>query len=73
MTFQTLKRVMIPAVFFLTGAIPVFSAPLTWNVSGVFTGGGTLSGSFAFDAATTTYSAISVVAGAGGGIRSCYV
>ena len=66
MAFKTLKRVMVPAFIFLAGAIPGFSAPLTWNINGVFTGGGTLSGSFAFDAVTSAFSSISVVATAGG-------
>ena len=59
-------RVLIPAMIFLVGAMPGFSAPITWNLNGVFADGGTLTGSFAFDSLTGTFSSISVVAAAGG-------
>lgn len=64
------KKFMLTSCLVLLGALPVFSAPITWGVSGTFVDGGTLSGSFIFDATTVTYSAISVSVTAGSGYSS---
>lgn len=42
-----------------------FAAPVTWNVSGTLSDGGTLSGSFVFDPDTNAYSAINITTTAG--------
>lgn len=46
-------------------AASAFAAPVTWNVTGTFAGGGTISGSFVYDADTNTYSAINITTTAG--------
>lgn len=47
----------------LAGAVS--AAPVIWNVNGTISGGGTVSGSFAYDVDTNTYSAINITTTAG--------
>ncbi|HPQ26683.1 MAG TPA: PEP-CTERM sorting domain-containing protein [Gammaproteobacteria bacterium] len=48
------------------GSTVTQAAPILWNISGMtFDDGGTATGSFIFDANTTTYSAVSIVTTAG--------
>lgn len=51
------------AIFLLLAALAVpaaSAAPITWSISGTFSDGGTVSGSFTFDANTSTYSNIDI-------------
>lgn len=60
----------------LTAFAPVaaLAAPVTWYLSGVtFSDGGTASGSFVFDAATSTYSSVNIVTSGGTVAPSTYV
>lgn len=43
----------------------VIAAPVNWTVTGTMNGGGTLSGSFTYDADTNTYSSINITTTAG--------
>jgi hypothetical protein len=54
----------LAAVVFCLGA-PVVASPLTWNISGTFNDGGTISGSFVYDADASLFSSIDVVTTAG--------
>jgi hypothetical protein len=46
-------------------AASAFAAPVTWNVTGTFVGGGTVAGSFVYDADTNAYSSINITTTAG--------
>lgn len=51
--------------FGLLAGGPAFAAPLTWYVNGAFADGGTITGSFTYDADTNTYSAVALTVNGG--------
>lgn len=54
----------LAAVVLCLGA-PAAAAPLTWNISGMFNDGGTMSGSFVYNADTNIFTSIDVTTTAG--------
>jgi hypothetical protein len=46
-------------------AIPIYADPVTWTVIGTFDDGGTIHGSFNYDADTNTYSNVNLVTSPG--------
>ena len=57
----------------LLAAGPAFAVPLTWYVNGAFGDGGTITGSFTYDADTNTYSAVSLTVNGGSLSNVVYV
>src|SRR5438270_11682743 len=58
MNFRNLTSKLLTLAMVL--AASAAAAPILYSVSGTFTDGGTVTGSFAYDAATNTYSNVSI-------------
>jgi beta-glucanase (GH16 family) len=71
MTYSLFRTIAAAAFVSCASVAPVVAAPLTWQVSNVvFDDGGTLAGTFIFDAATQQYSSIDLFSTAGTTITS---
>lgn len=60
-----MRTFLITSGFLLLHSISLHAAPVTWYISGQFTDGGTISGSYVFDSSTTTFSSINITTTAG--------
>lgn len=68
---KTLKLAAAVAFSLLMSASVALAAPVTWNVTGTLSGGGTVSGSFAYDSGS--FSAVNIITTAGSQPGAAYI
>ena len=74
MRLKTIAMAAVTVALTVFAPMAAMAAPVTWYLSGVtFSDGGTASGSFVFDAATSTYSSVNIVTSGGTVASSTYV